>query len=118
MGFACFSSSREDCKRAGKAADMKTVLKVACSTVGGVANFYPVYTIPGSDYAQGAVLKKEFAVVRGGNFKTLIVKNSNVGIKKWSRQTDCLNLYADSLALGCIDFVKVHILAEGHSVDG
>ena len=53
---------------------VQTVSVIAGSSVGGIANLDSVHPVLRGDYAQGAVLQKQFAVVGGGELEALVVK--------------------------------------------
>ncbi len=96
---------------------MQTVPVIARSSVRRIANLDPVYSVLRGDYAQGAVLQKQFAVVGGGELEALVVKKSDVWIEERSGQTNGFDLDADSLPFGSIDFEVVDVFVEDQAVD-
>ena len=96
---------------------MQTVPVIAGSSVGGIANLDSVNSVLRGDNAQGAVLQKQFAVVGGGEFESLVVKKSDIWIKERPGQANGLDFDADPLSLCGIDFEVVDAFVEDQTVD-
>ena len=96
---------------------MQTVPVIARSSVRRIANLDPVHPVLRGDYAQGAVLQKQFAVVGGGELESLVVKKGDIWIKERPGQANGLDFDADPLSLGGIDFEVVGVFVEDQTVD-
>ena len=105
-------------ERAGKIAQMETVIKIISSAIGRFPDFHKVCSILRGDHAERAVLQQEIGVIGSGHFKTVGIENGNIGIKQRTGQSNGFNFQRNSLPFGCVEFKIVHILAFNQPVNG
>jgi len=116
--FPGLSPRRVDCGRAGKLTYVKTILAGPGPLVGRFTDQDGVGTVLRNDDRCGTITEKKGGVVARGEFETIAVQNSDIGVEKSPAEAHPLYFYGKPLPLSALNYVVVCIFLIGDSLNG